>query len=564
MLNNAPLPPLVAAASAPAMTQRQPALAGLDPFHKQKMALWGNKADLSLLVNAAGLDAAALGLGSSATSSTSETSGISGAAAAQQQQHGHGQGQGRGQGPELVPASHVIVDHICVDVVSAAAWEPVRRLAARWRAHLAAGRWSWAAHPFWTTPVPYCWMPYVAPDLYGQLAASDLVVLKGDLNYRKLTHDCSRACCLAVGGSLTERAHTDSPANSSRDSAHRDLNGQGPQVVVFGDSLSDVGNVYNFTDGFMPSRGRYWAGRYADGPGWLDQLATTAAAAGSTATATDQRQQQKEGPGGAAEPQGPRQGRRQSVESAVLDFAFGGSTACPSQARVSAMVPSLAAQLAQRRIRRVIHVWTGHNDFLGGAADWSDPLVGPALAANVSACVGAALDRIVAAAEQEAAAAPHAAVNAPEPKPLPGNDVAAVSAASGRPAPAPPPPAGVLVVPLLFDANAAISCAALQPEAVGLSNGNTSCLQFPPLPHTQQGLSAHTGNSSSKGGGGMPLATGAFLQVAAADAATPCPDPSAYLWYDGMHLTAAADARLIVEPLQRAGLGLGLLLLPAV
>lgn len=263
-------------------------------------------------------------------------------------------------------------------------------------------------------------------------------------------------------------------------------------------------------------------------------------------------------------------------------------------------------QLAQRRIRRVIHVWTGHNDFLGGAADWSDPLVGPALAANVSACVGAALDRIVAAAEQEAAAAPHAAVNAvntsasasdaagsggggggggggvtylvvwtlapvdlapalpdafrpqakaavaalnanleahvrrlrrqqqerrqrarqqqeqkqsgavrdpsqasqpqhlpqkrklrrinlrrlrsqqPEPKPLPGNDVAAVSAASGRPAPAPPPPAGVLVVPLLFDANAAISCAALQPEAVGLSNGNTSCLQFPPLPHTQQ------------------------------------------------------------------------------
>ena len=107
----------------------------------------------------------------------------------------------------------------------------------------------------------------------------------------------------------------------------------------------------------MPSRGRYWAGRYADGPGWLDQLATTAAAAGSTATATDQRQQQKEGPGGAAEPQGPRQGRRQSVESAVLDFAFGGSTACPSQARVSAMVPSLAAQVMGEMRVRYMHAY---------------------------------------------------------------------------------------------------------------------------------------------------------------------------------------------------------------
>ena len=95
------------------------------PLHRPALCCRGNKADLSLLVNAAGLDAAALGLGSSATSSTSETSGISGAAAAQQQQHGHGQGQGRGQGPELVPASHVIVDH------SEAVWGAMRRLRSR-------------------------------------------------------------------------------------------------------------------------------------------------------------------------------------------------------------------------------------------------------------------------------------------------------------------------------------------------------------------------------------------------------------------------------------------------
>ncbi|KAG2491266.1 hypothetical protein HYH03_010471 [Edaphochlamys debaryana] len=70
------------------------------------------------------------------------------------------------------------------------AWEPVRRLAARWRGHLAAGRWSWRAHAFWTTPAPFAWMAHVAPDLYDGLSGSALVILKGDLNYRKLTHDC--------------------------------------------------------------------------------------------------------------------------------------------------------------------------------------------------------------------------------------------------------------------------------------------------------------------------------------------------------------------------------------
>ncbi|KAG2454967.1 hypothetical protein HYH02_000793 [Chlamydomonas schloesseri] len=577
------------------------------------------------------------------------------------------------------------------------------------------------------------------------------------------TGDSSRAPCTPPEPSSRTQFRTELPLQRR------------PQVVVFGDSMSDVGNVFSFTGGYVPSRSRYWAGRFADGPGWLDHLAAVAAAA----VAMDPQQQE----GGqhvqeeeAQEQQEHQWRRRRLAQAEVLDFAYGGSTACASRARVSAMVPDLAAQVdsflagqrpaatatslwgnastaagmrplsttaagvmgrpvatsktsctngllrpqprwllqqpagngssSSRRpnsdalwqqpsppqyVRRVIHVWTGHNDFLGGAVDWSDPAAGPVLAANVSACIGAALDRLVAAAQQEAAAAelrappPAAAAAAgaaadvstadamaqvPGPatavtylvlwtlapvdlapalpdafRPQAAAAVAALNAdlaahvrrirrqqqiqqvmqdrqqgqrqkanqgpgsgaviekdgqpgqpllqqkrklrrhstsrrrlqsqhssgafTAAAPAALPAPPAA-LVVPLLFDAHAAISCAALQPEAAGLRTGNTSCLQFPPpriegLPgynssSDSSGRSSGGNSSAAASGGSIPLATGAFLQIAAADAATPCADAGQHLWYDGMHLTAAANSRLLAGPLQRAGLGL---LLPA-
>lgn len=38
---------------------------------------------------------------------------------------------------------------------------------------------------FWTTQYAYQDMPAVAPELVADLAKSDLVFFKGDLNYRK-------------------------------------------------------------------------------------------------------------------------------------------------------------------------------------------------------------------------------------------------------------------------------------------------------------------------------------------------------------------------------------------
>ncbi|XP_072001506.1 damage-control phosphatase ARMT1 [Engystomops pustulosus] len=58
-----------------------------------------------------------------------------------------------------------------------------------WKENLKKGRWVYHQHLFWTLPHEYCTMAEVAPDLYTELQKSDLVLFKGDLNYRKLTGD---------------------------------------------------------------------------------------------------------------------------------------------------------------------------------------------------------------------------------------------------------------------------------------------------------------------------------------------------------------------------------------
>jgi outer membrane lipase/esterase len=45
------------------------------------------------------------------------------------------------------------------------------------------------------------------------------------------------------------------------------------KVVVFGDSLSDTGRLYQLTDHAFPLKGAYWQGRMSNGPVWVEQLA---------------------------------------------------------------------------------------------------------------------------------------------------------------------------------------------------------------------------------------------------------------------------------------------------
>src|SRR5947208_1545881 len=46
------------------------------------------------------------------------------------------------------------------------------------------------------------------------------------------------------------------------------------QIIAFGDSLTDTGNVYNQTFGISPQSPPYYNGRFSNGPLWLEDLAT--------------------------------------------------------------------------------------------------------------------------------------------------------------------------------------------------------------------------------------------------------------------------------------------------
>jgi len=62
-------------------------------------------------------------------------------------------------------------------------------LHSNWNGFYQSGKLRLREDQFWTLPGSYWRLPAVAPELHGELMTSELVIFKGDLNYRKLTGD---------------------------------------------------------------------------------------------------------------------------------------------------------------------------------------------------------------------------------------------------------------------------------------------------------------------------------------------------------------------------------------
>lgn len=66
---------------------------------------------------------------------------------------------------------------------------PLAELSRKWSSYFQTGVWVVKADSFWTLPHSFNHMANTDPGLYQELSEADLVIFKGDLNYRKLVGD---------------------------------------------------------------------------------------------------------------------------------------------------------------------------------------------------------------------------------------------------------------------------------------------------------------------------------------------------------------------------------------
>lgn len=97
-----------------------------------------------------------------------------------------------------------------------------------WKQYMDTGKMEFSAHPFWTTQHSYGRMAVVEPELYERLSAANLVIYKGDLNYRKLTYDGMWPKTMSFKEAIGPLAK-------------KQLNGKGVRSLVLRTCKSDVG-----------------------------------------------------------------------------------------------------------------------------------------------------------------------------------------------------------------------------------------------------------------------------------------------------------------------------------
>ena len=115
------------------------------------------------------------------------------------------------------------------------------------------------------------------------------------------------------------------------------------EIYVFGDSLSDVGNVLKAAKGSNPPTPPYFPGRYSNGPIWVDYLAS----------------------------------QLKLTSNPDTNFAVSGATTGNSKNAI----PGLLAQIERFKAthssadRSALYIiWAGANDYLGGGTDPTAPV----------------------------------------------------------------------------------------------------------------------------------------------------------------------------------------------
>lgn len=130
------------------------------------------------------------------------------------------------------------------------------------------------------------------------------------------------------------------------------------QIYVFGDSLSDGGNVFKATQKKSPPSPPYFRGRYSNGPVWVEYFAQKLGLSSNPNT----------------------------------NFAYGGATTSSSKQMplgLLAQIEHFTASNTSADPNALYIIWAGTNDYLGGATNPTVPIKNLTMAVKSLSAVGA-------------------------------------------------------------------------------------------------------------------------------------------------------------------------------